>query len=104
MSSSTEGTDASEREDSDAKRRKVRNLGTSVVRGASVLARALLACEDRRSKRHRDLLDLEERRLRAEEDRTEMNREGLAGLIAAVNNLAGAVHALVSDHRNEISR
>ncbi|MQM10942.1 hypothetical protein Taro_043841 [Colocasia esculenta] len=104
MSSSSE-TDENDREDSDAKRRKTRSLGSSVVRSASVLARALLACEERRDKRHRDLLELEERRLRVEEDRTEMNRQGLAGLIDAVNNLAGAVHALVSDHhRNENSR
>ncbi|KAJ8465994.1 hypothetical protein OPV22_028546 [Ensete ventricosum] len=84
----------------EAKRRRLRRLGSSVVRSATVLARTLLACEEKREQRHRELVELEERRLRLEEERTEMRRQGFAGLISAVNNLSGAIHALVADHRN----
>lgn len=83
--------------DSDTKRRKVRNVGSGVVRSASVLAKTLLACEEKRDKRHQDVLELEERKLQMEENRTEMNRQGIEGLVSAVNNLSSAIHALVSD-------
>ncbi|XP_058090458.1 trihelix transcription factor DF1-like isoform X2 [Magnolia sinica] len=98
-SSETEG--GSDRQDSDTKkRRKVRSLGSSVVRSASVLARALLACEEKKDKRHRDVLELEERKLQMEEHRTEINRQGMAGLITAVNNLSNAIQSLVSDRHD----
>ncbi|XP_018675715.2 trihelix transcription factor ASR3-like [Musa acuminata AAA Group] len=96
-SEENEETGAAEPE---AKRRRLRRLGSSVVRSATVLARTLLACEEKREQRHRELVELEERRLRLEEERTEMRRQGFAGLISAVNNLSGAIHALVADHRN----
>ncbi|KAK1321502.1 hypothetical protein QJS10_CPA03g02507 [Acorus calamus] len=73
--------------------------GSSVVRGATVLAQTLLACEERREKRHRELLEVEERRLRLEEQRTEVHRQGISGLISAVNSLSGAILALVSDRK-----
>ncbi|XP_068645375.1 uncharacterized protein [Aristolochia californica] len=93
-------TDGSDLPDSDTKRRKVRTLGSSIVRSASVLSRTLLACQEKKEKRHRDVLELEERKLQMEENRTEANRQGIAGLISAVNNLSGAIHTLVSD-RND---
>lgn len=77
---------------------KRRRRGRGMLQGARVLARALLECEDRRDKRHRELMELEERRLRMEADRTEMSRQGFAGLVSAVNNLSGAIHSLVSHH------
>ncbi|XP_044968531.1 trihelix transcription factor ASR3-like [Hordeum vulgare subsp. vulgare] len=80
------------------RRRRVERLGSSVVRSATVLARTLVACEDRRERRHREVLELEERRLRLEAERNEVRRQGFAGLVAAVNGLSGAIHALVSDH------
>ncbi|XP_010935420.1 uncharacterized protein [Elaeis guineensis] len=102
----TETTDSSENEgvEPEAKRRRLRRLGSSVVRSATMLARTLLACEEKREQRHREMVELEERRLRMEEERTEMRRQGFAGLISAVNNLSGAIHALVSDHRNGDAR
>ncbi|EHA8590030.1 hypothetical protein COCNU_scaffold014438G000040 [Cocos nucifera] len=96
----TSGSSESEGLEPEAKRRRLRRLGSSVVRSATVLARTLLACEEKREQRHREMVELEERRLRMEEERTEMRRQGFAGLISAVNNLSGAIHALVSDHRN----
>ncbi|XXG87312.1 hypothetical protein AAC387_Pa11g2029 [Persea americana] len=98
-SSETEG-EGSERLDSDTKRRKVRNVGSSVVRSASLLARTLLACEEKKEKRHQDVLELEERRLQIAENRNEMNRQGIDGLISAVSDLSSAIHALISN-RND---
>ncbi|XP_073106086.1 uncharacterized protein [Elaeis guineensis] len=96
----TSGSSENEGLEPEAKRRRLRRLGSSVERSATVLARTLLACEEKREQRHREMVELEERRLRLEEERTEMRRQGFAGLISAVNNLSGAIHALVSDHRN----
>lgn len=95
--SSSETEEGGERRESDTKRRKLGRLGSSVVRGATELARTLLACEEKRDKRHQNVLELEERKLQIEETRTEINRQGLATLVTAVNNLSNAVHALVSD-------
>ncbi|KAJ8461591.1 hypothetical protein OPV22_034517 [Ensete ventricosum] len=83
----------------DTKRRRLRRLGSSVVRSATVLARTMLTCEEKREQRHRELVELQERRLRLEEERTEVRRQGFAGLISAVDNLSGAIHALVADRR-----
>jgi hypothetical protein len=83
------------------RRRGAERLGSSVVRSATVLARTLVACEDKRERRHREVLELEERRLRLEAERNEVRRQGFAGLVAAVNGLSGAIHALVSsDHHH----
>ncbi|CAL5029377.1 unnamed protein product [Urochloa decumbens] len=99
-----EGSEEEEEEDGDEepepKRRRLNRLGSSVVRSATVLARTLVACEEKRERRHREVLELEERRLRLEEQRTEVRRQGFAGLISAVNSLSGAIHALVADHRS----
>nr|BAH02612.1 sh4 homologue [Echinochloa crus-galli var. crus-galli] len=100
--SSESGEEGSEDdgEEPEPKRRRLNRLGSSVVRSATVLARTLVACEEKRERRHREVLELEERRLRLEEQRTEVRRQGFAGLISAVNSLSGAIHALVSDHRS----
>ncbi|PIA64038.1 hypothetical protein AQUCO_00201378v1 [Aquilegia coerulea] len=94
-------TDQSERVDSETKRRrKAKSVGSSILKSASVLAQTLMNCEEKKEKRHKDIIELEQRRLRIEEDRNEVNRQGIAGLISAVNNLSGAIQALVSDRHN----
>ncbi|CAD6259125.1 unnamed protein product [Miscanthus lutarioriparius] len=98
--SSESGEDGSDGGEPQPKRRRLNRLGSSVVRSATVLARTLVACEEKRERRHREVLELEERRLRLEEERTEVRRQGFAGLVSAVNSLSSAIHALVSDHRS----
>jgi 23S rRNA G2445 N2-methylase RlmL len=61
------------------------------------LKQTLLACDDKKDKRQRDLLGVEERKLHIEEAKTEISRAGVAGLITAVNNLASAIVALSGD-------
>jgi len=95
-----DGSSSEEGVEPQPKRRRLNRLGSSVVRSATVLARTLVACEEKRERRHREVLELEERRLRLEEQRTEVRRQGFAGLISAVNSLSTAINALVSDHRS----
>lgn len=85
---------------SETKRRKVRNLGSSIMRSASVLAQALRNCEEKKEKRHRELIELEQRRLQMEESRNETHRQGLATLVAAVTNLSGAVQSFINSERH----
>ncbi|KAI9077330.1 hypothetical protein K1719_040643 [Acacia pycnantha] len=99
-SSSTEYS-TEEDQDSESKRRKIRNLGSSIMRSASVLARALRSCEEKKEKRHRELLELERQRLQIEEHRNEVNRQGMANLVAAVTNLSGTIQSLISERHGQ---
>ncbi|KAM7484781.1 hypothetical protein LguiA_000790 [Lonicera macranthoides] len=94
-------TECSEEQDGDTKRRKVRGIGSSIIRGASVLARSIRSSEEKKEKRHRELMELEERRIRAEESRNEVNRQGIASFVNAVNNLSGAIQSLISDPNHQ---
>ncbi|KAG6509866.1 hypothetical protein ZIOFF_027873 [Zingiber officinale] len=96
-SESEENDDGAGTAEPEAKRRR---LGSSVVRSATVLARTLLSCEEKREQRHREMVEIEERRLRLEEERTEIRRQEFAGLISAVNDLSSAIHSLVANQRN----
>ncbi|XP_027364660.1 trihelix transcription factor ASR3-like [Abrus precatorius] len=99
--SESSGTEHSEDDDgSESKRRKVKNLGSSIMRSASVLARALRNCEEKKEKRHRELIELEQRRLQMEEARNEVHRQGIATLVAAVTNLSGAIQSLINPERH----
>ena len=100
-SSETEESDDDDDDDgSESKRRKVKNLGSSIMRSASVLARALRSCEKKKEKRHRELMELEHRRLQMEEARNEVHRQGIATIVAAVTNLSGAIQSLINSERH----
>lgn len=101
-SSDSEKSEEDEDDDgggSESKRRKVKNLGSSIMRSASVLARALRRCEEKKEKRHRELIELEQKRIQMEEARNEVHRQGIATIVAAVSNLSGAIHSFInSEH------
>ncbi|KAJ4702571.1 trihelix transcription factor ASR3-like [Melia azedarach] len=78
-------------------------LGTAISKSASIIAEALQACEEREEKRHRDLVSLHERRLKIEESKTEINRQGINGLVDAINKLANSILALASNNKNQHS-
>lgn len=101
--SESSGTEHSEDDDgSESKRRKVKNLGSSIMQSASVLARALRSCEENKEKRHREMIELEQRRIQMEETRNEVHRQGFATLVAAVTNLSGAIQSLInSEHHGQ---
>ncbi|KAJ0082107.1 hypothetical protein Patl1_11811 [Pistacia atlantica] len=110
-------SDTSEYSDSPAKRRR-RNggegtstasgsasheVGTAISKSASIIAEALQACEEREERRHKDLVSLQERRLRIEESKSEINKEGINGLVDAINKLANSILALASNKNQQSS-
>ncbi|XP_030971755.1 trihelix transcription factor GTL1 isoform X2 [Quercus lobata] len=110
----TVDSDTSEHSDSPAKRRRKggesgegtsgtanassssHEVGTAISKSASIIAEALQASEAREERRHRELLNLHERRLKIEESKTEISRQGINGLVDAINKLADSIHALAS--------
>ncbi|XP_011001296.1 PREDICTED: protein enabled homolog isoform X2 [Populus euphratica] len=116
----TVDSDTSEYSDSPAKRRRrggeggegtsggtasastSQEVGTAISKSASIIAEAIQACDEREERRHRDLLSLHERRLKIEESKTEINRQGISGLVDAINKLANSILALAS-HKNQSS-
>ncbi|KAM1455129.1 hypothetical protein ACFX1X_004597 [Malus domestica] len=76
-------------------------VGTAIAGGASVIAEALQGCEEREERRHREMLSLHERRLQIEETKTEINRQGINGLIDAINKLANSIHDLASNKNQQ---
>ncbi|KAE8710108.1 UBX domain-containing protein isoform 1 [Hibiscus syriacus] len=91
-------TESSENLDSETKRKKVRKIGSSIMRSASVLARTLKSCEENKEKRHQQVMELEHRRLRIEETQNEVNHKGMTDLVAATTNLSGAIQSLIANH------
>ncbi|XP_041026359.1 trihelix transcription factor ASR3-like isoform X1 [Juglans microcarpa x Juglans regia] len=112
--------DTSEHSDSPAKRRRKEGdqsaegtsgtantstsheVGTAISKSASIIAEAIQASEEREERRHRELLSMHERRLKIEESKKEINREGIVGLVDAINKLADSINALAS-HKNHQS-
>ncbi|KAK7833420.1 hypothetical protein CFP56_025686 [Quercus suber] len=83
--------------DSSSKRRKVRrSIGSTIMRSASVLAQTFRDCEEKKEKRHQEVMELEQRRLQIEERRNEVNSQGMTRLVAAMTNLSGAIQSLIS--------
>ncbi|PON51364.1 Myb-like domain containing protein [Trema orientale] len=79
-------------------------VATAISKSASIIAEALQACEEREERRHRDLLSLHEKRLKIEESKTEVNRQGINGLVDAINKLANSIQALASDRHQSTSK
>ncbi|TYI43480.1 hypothetical protein ES332_A01G173400v1 [Gossypium tomentosum] len=94
-------TESSENLDSKTKRKKVRKIGSSIMRSASVLAQTLKSCEENKEKRQQQVMELEQRRLQIEETRNEVNRKGFTDLVAAMTNLSGAIQSLIANHYDQ---
>ncbi|KAG8385142.1 hypothetical protein BUALT_Bualt03G0011000 [Buddleja alternifolia] len=120
----TVGSDTSEYSGSPAKRRKRRGggdgggegtsggatgaagtsqeVGSAISKSATIIAEAIQSCEEKEERRHRELLHLHERRLQIEESKAEINRQGVNGLVDAINKLASSILALAA-HKNQSS-
>ncbi|KAK8594771.1 hypothetical protein V6N13_015688 [Hibiscus sabdariffa] len=77
-------------------------VSTAISKSASIIAEAIQASEEREERRHRDLLSFHERRLKMEESKTEINKQGVDGLVDAINKLSNSILALAS-HKNQSS-
>ncbi|CAH8356821.1 unnamed protein product [Eruca vesicaria subsp. sativa] len=71
-------------------------VAAALSRSASVIANAIRESEERQDRRHKEVLSLQERRLKIEESNVEMNKEGVSGLVDAINKLASSMFALAS--------
>ncbi|XP_050368829.1 uncharacterized protein LOC126786911 [Argentina anserina] len=78
-------------------------VGTAISRGASIIAEALQGCEEREERRHREILSMHERMIQIEETKTEINRQGISGLVDAINKLANSIQALASNNQTQSS-
>lgn len=98
-----EGSESSATESGDkldeaaTKRRKFGNIGSSIKHSASILAQTIRSCQEKKERRHQQLVEFEQRRLQLEETRNEVNRQGMANLAVAITKLSTAIHSLISD-------
>ncbi|KAJ9152958.1 hypothetical protein P3X46_026460 [Hevea brasiliensis] len=95
--SESSATESSDKLDTATKRRKVGSIGASIKHSASILAQTIRNCEEKKDKRHQQLMEFEQRRLQLEETRNEVNRQGMASLAVAVTKLSSAIQSLISD-------
>ncbi|KAL5731406.1 hypothetical protein ACHQM5_004137 [Ranunculus cassubicifolius] len=72
-------------------------VGSAISRSASLIADALQSCEQQEERRHREFLNLQERKLKMEESRNESDKETMNGLVHAINGLASSIFSLVSE-------
>ncbi|KAK4440316.1 hypothetical protein Salat_0366500 [Sesamum alatum] len=110
-------SETSEYSDSPAKRRKrgsggggdgegtsgvgtLEEVGSAISKSALMIAEALRSSEEREERRHREVLSLQQRRLEIEESKAEMNRQGINGLVDAINKLANSILALAA-HKDQ---
>ncbi|KAH6776282.1 hypothetical protein C2S52_013843 [Perilla frutescens var. hirtella] len=80
----------------------LQEVGSAISKSASIIAEAIQSCEERERRRHIELLDLHKRRLEIEESKAEINRQGINGLVDAINKLANSMLALAG-HRTQPS-
>ncbi|CAI9783517.1 unnamed protein product [Fraxinus pennsylvanica] len=73
---------------------------SAISHSGSIIAEAIQSREEREERRHMEVLSLHERRLQIEESNAEINRQGINGLVDAINKLANSILALAS-HKNQ---
>ncbi|XP_076939578.1 uncharacterized protein LOC143608412 [Bidens hawaiensis] len=99
-SQESQGDDEAERVDSETKRRRVRDdIGSAIIRSTKLLTQTLKHYDDKKEKRHNQLIQLEQQRLHLEESRNEVNRQGISALVTSINKLSDAIHGLISEKR-----
>lgn len=74
----------------------------ALSRCTSVITQVIRENEEGQERRHKEVVKLQERRLKIEESKTEINRQGMSGLVDAINQLASSILALASSscHNN----
>ncbi|KAL5977201.1 hypothetical protein ACLOJK_021543 [Asimina triloba] len=99
-------SDGSEYSNSPSKRRRKGEGGSSdpshelrsaISKSASILSEAMLACEEKEERRHKEMLRLEERKLRIEASNGEISMQAINALTTTINKLATSIMALVSE-------
>ncbi|KAL3344195.1 hypothetical protein AABB24_023564 [Solanum stoloniferum] len=114
--------DKSEHSDSPAKRRRkgeggggeasgtsgdhhninnLQEVGSAIFKSATIIAKTIKASEEGEERRHREMLNLHERRLQIEESKAEISRQGINGLVDSINRLANSILSLASNNNNQ---
>ncbi|CAH2059227.1 unnamed protein product [Thlaspi arvense] len=70
--------------------------GAVFSRSASVIAQVIRESDERQERRHKDVVRLQERRLKIEESKAEINRQSMNGVVDAINKLATSIFTLAS--------
>ncbi|XP_021765484.1 uncharacterized protein LOC110730010 [Chenopodium quinoa] len=76
-------------------------VSTAISRSATMITEAIQASEEREERRHREMMNIQESRLRIEESELEINRQGFNGLTEAVNRLATSIFTWANSHKNQ---
>lgn len=71
-------------------------VGTALSRSASLIAQVIRESEERQERRHKEVVRMQERRLKIEESKAEINRQAMSGLVDAINQLATSLLPLAS--------
>lgn len=71
-------------------------VGTALSRSASLIAQVIRESEERQERRHKEVVRMQERRLKIEESKAEINRQAMSGLVDAINQFATSLLALAS--------
>lgn len=79
-------------------------VGSAISKSASIIAETIQSCEEREERRHRELLNLHQRRLQIEETKAEISRQGINELVDAVNKLANSILALAAHKTQAASK
>ncbi|KAL1538435.1 hypothetical protein AAHA92_27185 [Salvia divinorum] len=82
----------------------LQEVGSAISRSASIIAEAIHSCEDREEERHKEMVSLHKRRLQIEESKAEINRQGINGLVDAINKLANSMFALAANRSQPSSK
>ncbi|KAI9169903.1 hypothetical protein LWI28_019288 [Acer negundo] len=92
---------ASDKRESNLKKRRGGKISSSIKRSASKLAQTLKSCDEMKEKRHQQVMELEQRRLQIEDTSNEVNRQGIAHFLKAVTDLSDAIHSIFSNYNNQ---
>ncbi|KNA18465.1 hypothetical protein SOVF_070530 [Spinacia oleracea] len=76
-------------------------VSSAISRSAVMISEAIQASEGREERRHREMMNIQQSRLRVEESNLEMNRQGFNGLNEAINRLATSIFTWANSHKNQ---
>ncbi|GAB2220341.1 hypothetical protein Droror1_Dr00007986 [Drosera rotundifolia] len=71
-------------------------VGPAITRSATMIVEAIHASEESEERRHKEMMRFHERRIKVEESKVEIKRQGADGLARAINNLANSILTLSS--------
>ncbi|XP_074272442.1 uncharacterized protein LOC141596243 [Silene latifolia] len=69
----------------------LQDISSAICRSASIISEAIQANEQNEERRHKEIMQIHETRLRFEESRLEVTRQGFNGLNDAINKLANSI-------------